>query len=185
MNGKAYPSPGCAWCGAAARLFTASISKSRRGASPRFSEPMAPARAVWCSAACGRAADAFRRGVRRRRIDNGTATGESAPQGRRRRAGGSSRAHGFDGGRELERGGLSSGHAASATAGIEAALETFPELRAKLASRADRFRAVSSKCWYWRRLLSIAHVICSPDELSFGLAPVVVARVVPVVAQAR
>ncbi len=67
--------------------------------------------------------------------------------------------------------------------GIEAALETFPELRAKLASRAGSLSGGQ------QQMLVLAQVIVDrpryllADELSFGLAPVVVARVVPVVAQ--
>jgi branched-chain amino acid transport system ATP-binding protein len=68
-------------------------------------------------------------------------------------------------------------------AGIEAALETFPELRAKLASRAGSLSGGQ------QQMLVLAQAIVDrpryllADELSFGLAPVVVARVVPVVTQ--
>ncbi len=68
-------------------------------------------------------------------------------------------------------------------AGIEAALETFPELRAKLTSRAGSLSGGQ------QQMLVLAQAIVDrpryllADELSFGLAPVVVARVVPVVTQ--
>jgi branched-chain amino acid transport system ATP-binding protein len=68
-------------------------------------------------------------------------------------------------------------------AGVESALETFPELRAKLASRAGSLSGGQ------QQMLVLAHAIVDrpryllADELSFGLAPVVVARVVPVVTQ--
>jgi branched-chain amino acid transport system ATP-binding protein len=68
-------------------------------------------------------------------------------------------------------------------AGIEAALETFPELRAKLTSRAGALSGGQ------QQMLVLAQAIVDrpryllADELSFGLAPVVVARVVPVVTQ--
>ncbi len=66
-------------------------------------------------------------------------------------------------------------------AGIEAALETFPELRAKLASRAGSLSGGQ------QQMLVLAQAIVDrpryllADELSFGLAPVIVARLVPVV----
>jgi branched-chain amino acid transport system ATP-binding protein len=66
-------------------------------------------------------------------------------------------------------------------AGIEGALETFPELRAKLASRAGSLSGGQ------QQMLVLAQAIVDrpryllADELSFGLAPVVVARLVPVV----
>jgi branched-chain amino acid transport system ATP-binding protein len=75
---------------------------------------------------------------------------------------------------------LASGKRAAA---IEAVLETFPELRAKLASRA---RSLSGG---QQQMLVLAQAIVDrpryllADELSFGLAPVVVARVMPVVTQ--
>jgi branched-chain amino acid transport system ATP-binding protein len=68
-------------------------------------------------------------------------------------------------------------------AGVESALETFPELRAKLASRAGSLSGGQ------QQMLVLAQAIVDrpryllADELSFGLAPVVVARVVPVVTQ--
>jgi branched-chain amino acid transport system ATP-binding protein len=68
-------------------------------------------------------------------------------------------------------------------AGIDAALETFPELRAKLTSRAGTLSGGQ------QQMLVLAQAIVDrpryllADELSFGLAPVVVARVVPVVTQ--
>ena len=66
-------------------------------------------------------------------------------------------------------------------AGIEAALETFPELRAKLHARAGSLSGGQ------QQMLVLAQAIVDrpryllADELSFGLAPVVVARLVPVV----
>jgi branched-chain amino acid transport system ATP-binding protein len=66
-------------------------------------------------------------------------------------------------------------------AGIEGVLETFPELRAKLASRAGSLSGGQ------QQMLVLAQAIVDrpryllADELSFGLAPVVVARLVPVV----
>ena len=67
------------------------------------------------------------------------------------------------------------------SAGIEAALETFPELRAKLHARAGSLSGGQ------QQMLVLAQAIVDrpryllADELSFGLAPVVVARLVPVV----
>jgi branched-chain amino acid transport system ATP-binding protein len=66
-------------------------------------------------------------------------------------------------------------------AGVEAALEIFPELGAKLASRAGSLSGGQ------QQMLVLAQAIVDrpryllADELSFGLAPVIVARVVPVV----
>jgi branched-chain amino acid transport system ATP-binding protein len=66
-------------------------------------------------------------------------------------------------------------------AGIEAALSTFPELRAKADSRAGTLSGGQ------QQMLVLAQAIVDrpryllADELSFGLAPVVVARLVPVV----
>jgi branched-chain amino acid transport system ATP-binding protein len=66
-------------------------------------------------------------------------------------------------------------------AGVEAALEIFPELRPKLTSRAGSLSGGQ------QQMLVLAQAIVDrpryllADELSFGLAPVVVARVVPVV----
>ena len=69
-------------------------------------------------------------------------------------------------------------------AGIEAALETFPELRAKLTSRAGSLsKAVNSAMLVLAQALVDRPRLLLADELSFGLAPVVVARVVPVVSQ--
>jgi branched-chain amino acid transport system ATP-binding protein len=68
-------------------------------------------------------------------------------------------------------------------AGIAAALDTFPELRAKLAARAGSLSGGQ------QQMLVLAQAIVDQpryllaDELSFGLAPVIVARVVPVVTQ--
>ncbi|MGB7101150.1 MAG: ATP-binding cassette domain-containing protein [Xanthobacteraceae bacterium] len=66
-------------------------------------------------------------------------------------------------------------------AGVEAALDTFPELRAKLNSRAGSLSGGQ------QQMLVLAQAIVDrpryllADELSFGLAPVIVARLVPVV----
>ncbi len=66
-------------------------------------------------------------------------------------------------------------------AGFEAALDTFPELRAKLDSRAGSLSGGQ------QQMLVLAQAIVDrpryllADELSFGLAPVIVARLVPVV----
>ena len=66
-------------------------------------------------------------------------------------------------------------------AGFEAALDTFPELRAKLNSRAGSLSGGQ------QQMLVLAQAIVDrpryllADELSFGLAPVIVARLVPVV----
>jgi branched-chain amino acid transport system ATP-binding protein len=68
-------------------------------------------------------------------------------------------------------------------ASIEMALGTFPELRAKLASRAGSLSGGQ------QQMLVLAQAIVDrpryllADELSFGLAPVVVARLVPVITQ--
>ena len=66
-------------------------------------------------------------------------------------------------------------------AGVEAVLDTFPELRAKLNSRAGSLSGGQ------QQMLVLAQAIVDrpryllADELSFGLAPVIVARLVPVV----
>jgi branched-chain amino acid transport system ATP-binding protein len=68
-------------------------------------------------------------------------------------------------------------------AGIEAALDTFPELRAKLGARAGSLSGGQ------QQMLVLAQAIVDrpryllADELSFGLAPVVVARLVPVMSR--
>jgi branched-chain amino acid transport system ATP-binding protein len=65
-------------------------------------------------------------------------------------------------------------------AGVTAALTMFPELRAKLASRAGSLSGGQ------QQMLVLAQAVVDrpryllADELSFGLAPVVVARLVPV-----
>jgi branched-chain amino acid transport system ATP-binding protein len=68
-------------------------------------------------------------------------------------------------------------------AGMEAALATFPELRGKLDARAGSLSGGQ------QQMLVLAQAIVDrpryllADELSFGLAPVVVARLVPVVSR--
>ncbi len=68
-------------------------------------------------------------------------------------------------------------------AGVETALATFPELRAKAGAKAGSLSGGQ------QQMLVLAQAIVDrpryllADELSFGLAPVVVARLVPVVAQ--
>jgi branched-chain amino acid transport system ATP-binding protein len=64
---------------------------------------------------------------------------------------------------------------------VERALATFPELRAKLAQRAGDMSGGQ------QQMLALGQaIVCNPryllaDELSFGLAPVIVARLVPVI----
>lgn len=66
-------------------------------------------------------------------------------------------------------------------AAIEAALDTFPELRARLSQRAGDMSGGQ------QQMVALAQaIVCRPryilaDELSFGLAPVIVARLVPVI----
>jgi branched-chain amino acid transport system ATP-binding protein len=66
-------------------------------------------------------------------------------------------------------------------AGVQTALEMFPELRTKLTSRAGSLSGGQQQML----VLAQAVVDCPryllADELSFGLAPVVVARLIPVV----
>ncbi|XFF02311.1 ABC transporter ATP-binding protein (plasmid) [Bradyrhizobium guangxiense] len=63
---------------------------------------------------------------------------------------------------------------------MENALETFPELRARLQSRSGTMSGGQ------QQMLALAQAVISrpryllADELSFGLAPVVVGRLVPV-----
>jgi branched-chain amino acid transport system ATP-binding protein len=67
--------------------------------------------------------------------------------------------------------------------GVEAALATFPELRQKLEARAGSLSGGQ------QQMLVLAQAIVDrpryvlADELSFGLAPVVVARLVPFITQ--
>jgi branched-chain amino acid transport system ATP-binding protein len=66
---------------------------------------------------------------------------------------------------------------------IETALDTFPELRAKLSARSGDMSGGQ------QQMLALAQAIVAKpryllaDELSFGLAPVVVARLTPVLQQ--
>ncbi len=68
-------------------------------------------------------------------------------------------------------------------AAIEVALETFPELRERMPSRSGTMSGGQ------QQMLALAQAIISmpryllADELSFGLAPVIVARLVPVLQQ--
>jgi len=66
---------------------------------------------------------------------------------------------------------------------VQAALDTFPELRAKLGARAGDLSGGQ------QQMLALGQAIVAKpryllaDELSFGLAPVVVARLIPVLQQ--
>jgi branched-chain amino acid transport system ATP-binding protein len=72
---------------------------------------------------------------------------------------------------------------AARDAAVEKALDTFPELREKLAARAGDLSGGQ------QQMLVLAQAIVGhpryllADELSFGLAPVIVARLVPVIEQ--
>ena len=68
-------------------------------------------------------------------------------------------------------------------AGIEAALATFPELRAKLAQRAGSLSGGQQQMVVLAQAIVERPRYILADELSFGLAPVVVARLVPVITQ--
>lgn len=64
--------------------------------------------------------------------------------------------------------------------GVEAALETFPELRAKLAQRAGSLSGGQQQMVVLAQAIVDRPKYLLADELSFGLAPVIVARLVPV-----
>ncbi|MEO8667967.1 MAG: ABC transporter ATP-binding protein [Bauldia sp.] len=68
-------------------------------------------------------------------------------------------------------------------AGVEAALATFPELRAKLAQRAGSLSGGQQQMVVLAQAIVNRPRYLLADELSFGLAPVVVARLVPVITQ--
>jgi branched-chain amino acid transport system ATP-binding protein len=65
-------------------------------------------------------------------------------------------------------------------AGVEAALDTFPELRAKLNARAGSLSGGQQQMVVLGQAIVHTPRYLLADELSFGLAPVVVARLVPV-----
>jgi branched-chain amino acid transport system ATP-binding protein len=65
--------------------------------------------------------------------------------------------------------------------GVESALETFPELRAKLAQRAGSLSGGQQQMVVLAQAIVNRPRYLLADELSFGLAPVIVARLVPVI----
>jgi branched-chain amino acid transport system ATP-binding protein len=65
--------------------------------------------------------------------------------------------------------------------GVEAALETFPELKAKLAQRAGSLSGGQQQMVVLAQAIVDQPRYLLADELSFGLAPVIVARLVPVI----
>jgi branched-chain amino acid transport system ATP-binding protein len=65
--------------------------------------------------------------------------------------------------------------------GIEAALETFPELRQKLDARAGSLSGGQQQMVVLAQAIVERPRYILADELSFGLAPVIVARLVPVI----
>jgi branched-chain amino acid transport system ATP-binding protein len=68
-------------------------------------------------------------------------------------------------------------------AGVEAALATFPELREKLSARAGSLSGGQQQMVVLAQAIVDRPRYILADELSFGLAPVIVARLVPVIAQ--
>jgi branched-chain amino acid transport system ATP-binding protein len=66
-------------------------------------------------------------------------------------------------------------------AGVEAALATFPELRAKLDQRAGSLSGGQQQMVVLAQAIVDRPRYLLADELSFGLAPVIVARLVPVI----
>ena len=67
--------------------------------------------------------------------------------------------------------------------GIEAALDTFPELRQKLDARAGSLSGGQQQMVVLAQAIVDRPRYILADELSFGLAPVIVARLVPVIVQ--
>ena len=67
--------------------------------------------------------------------------------------------------------------------GIEAALATFPELREKLQARAGSLSGGQQQMVVLAQAIVDRPRYILADELSFGLAPVIVARLVPIIAQ--
>jgi branched-chain amino acid transport system ATP-binding protein len=65
--------------------------------------------------------------------------------------------------------------------GVEAALATFPELKAKLAQRAGSLSGGQQQMVVLGQAIVSRPRYLLADELSFGLAPVIVARLVPVI----
>jgi branched-chain amino acid transport system ATP-binding protein len=68
-------------------------------------------------------------------------------------------------------------------AGVEAALGTFPELREKLRARAGSLSGGQQQMVVLAQAIVDRPRYILADELSFGLAPVIVARLVPVIAR--
>jgi branched-chain amino acid transport system ATP-binding protein len=64
--------------------------------------------------------------------------------------------------------------------GVESALETFPELKAKLGQRAGSLSGGQQQMVVLAQAIVDRPRYLLADELSFGLAPVIVARLVPV-----
>jgi branched-chain amino acid transport system ATP-binding protein len=67
--------------------------------------------------------------------------------------------------------------------GVEAALQTFPELREKLDARAGSLSGGQQQMVVLAQAIVERPRYVLADELSFGLAPVIVARLVPVITQ--
>jgi branched-chain amino acid transport system ATP-binding protein len=65
--------------------------------------------------------------------------------------------------------------------GVEAALDTFPELKAKLGQRAGSLSGGQQQMVVLAQAIVDRPRYLLADELSFGLAPVIVARLVPVI----
>jgi branched-chain amino acid transport system ATP-binding protein len=65
--------------------------------------------------------------------------------------------------------------------GVEAALTTFPELRQRLAQRAGSLSGGQQQMLVLGQAIVARPRYLLADELSFGLAPVIVARLVPVI----